>query len=775
MRARPLLLASWGLLLTLFLAQLLFNTTLRSDLSAFLPAGVTASDELLLGTLQEGPAARLWLMSLDGETPEVLAVVSKDLSRRLTKTGHFSQVLNGEEWLDGSAREQLFRWRYLLTPDMDEQYFSVANLRQHLEQRLEDLGSPFSVFEKELIASDPTAALYGVLDQLDQGGPAPEKHLGVWFSEDRKQVLLLAQTRAAGMDMDAQQQVMADIRKSLVRASEGADIRLTLSGAPFFALNSRQQIRSESQQLSIMASLFMILFMAWVYRDARRVLMTALPLMAGVLAGAATVSLFFGYIHGITLAFGITLIGVAIDYPVHVLSHSERSQRLEQAVQAIWPTLRLGVLTTVLGFAAMALTRFTGLAQLGVFAISGLLVAALATRSLLPALPTGGMRQQEPRLMQLASGLEYIRPFVVLQWLTLIVVIILLGLAAQKSRLWSEDIAELSPIPQQLRVQDQELRNRLGSVEPRYLMMLEGASDEAILQKQEQLAPLLNTAIEQGEIDGAQWAAQIIPSMRTQLLRQALLPEQEVLSQSLNAALLELPFRHETFEPFLADVENARQLSPLQPDAFDGTSLGLRLDSLFLEGRQRVGLIHLSGVSEPQAFMERVRDSKFPGIEFVDLKSETNRLVNSFRDEAVERIVWASLIILVILALGLRSLRRLIQVILPILLAVGVSASVPLLLGEQLNLFHLVSMLLVAGIGLDYGLFFSRREPGEIRARTLHALLICAVSTLVVFAMLAASSIPVLHAIGITVSSGVAATFLLAWLFSRPGRSMGEL
>ncbi|MDX1335491.1 MAG: MMPL family transporter, partial [Gammaproteobacteria bacterium] len=572
-----------------------------------------------------------------------------------------------------------------------------------------------------------------------------------------------------------QQQVMADIRKSLVRASEGADIRLTLSGAPFFALNSRQQIRSESQQLSIMASLFMILFMAWVYRDARRVLMTALPLIAGVMAGAATVSLFFGYIHGITLAFGITLIGVAIDYPVHVLSHAERSQRLEQAVRVIWPTLRLGVLTTVLGFAAMALTRFTGLAQLGVFAIGGLLVAALATRSLLPAIQAGDLHQPEPRLMQLAEGLDDFRPFIVLQWLSLLVVIILLVLAVQKSQLWSEDIAELSPIPQQLRTQDAELRGRLGSVEPRYLLMIEGGADEEILQKQEQLSPFLNVAIEQGEIDGAQWAAQLIPSMRTQLLRQALLPEQEPLSQSLNAALLELPFRHETFEPFLADVESARQLPPLQPDAFNDTSLGLKLDSLFLGDGQRVGLVHLSGVSKPQAFMNRVQNSGLTGLEFVDLKSETNRMVNGFRDEAVNRIVWASLLILVVLALGLRSLRRLIQVVLPIVLAVAVSASVPLLLGERLNLFHLVSMLLVAGIGLDYGLFFSRRDRSEIRGRTLHALLICAVSTLVVFAMLATSSIPVLHAIGITVSSGVAATFLLAWLFSRPGRSMGEL
>ncbi len=130
---------------------------------------------------------------------------------------------------------------------------------------------------------------------------------------------------------------------------------------------------------------------------------------------------------------------------------------------------------------------------------------------------------------------------------------------------------------------------------------------------------------------------------------------------------------------------------------------------------------------------------------------------------------------MLILVFGLRDHVRGLRVLLPIVLAVGLAASFPVLLGYRLNLFHLVSLLLVAGIGLDYALFFSRREASEDRLRTQHALLVCSTSTLVVFAMLAASSIPVLQAIGMTVATGVLSAFVLSWLFARQNNQTGIL
>lgn len=769
-----LVLLAWGIFFAVVLFQVLANTTIRSDMSAFLPTGDNEEQALLLKELQEGPAARIWLIALHGETPDVLSAISKDFAYRLRESALFLQVLNGEELLDEATRKKLFEWRYLLNPAVDKDYFSVASLNAALLERLDDLGSPMSSFQKELIPSDPTAAFTGWLSRQVSADGGPQYFNGVWFSKDRRQALLLAETRAAGMDLDQQQKAYTLIKQQLNKAREGAAVKLTVSGAPLFALESRTRIQQESQQLTMMASLFMLLFMGFVYRSARRVLMTTLPLAGGMLAAIACVSFYFGTLHGITLAFGVTLMGVALDYPVHVLSHIHRGEQVGRAVNRIWPTLRLGVLTTLMGYFAMTLTDFTGLAQLGMFSISGLLIAALLTRSLLPLIPDAG-RQPVPHLLDAAGYLDRQAPNF-LRVAILVVVIALLVLVAQTGETWSDDISELSPISPKLKAQDRALRTQMGAPEPRYLVLLFAETTERLLQKEEALTPFLEQAVTRGYLASAQSAAGILPSRASQLKRQSVLPDAETLGQRLDEALLDLPFRRELFRPFLDDVEHARTLPPLGPSDLETGSLGVRLAGLIrsFHGRS-VGLIQLSDVSDPRALEQLLQGVGIEGLRFIDLKRTTNEILDEFRLEALDRIAWASALIVAVLLIGLRAPVRTLRVLLPIILAVGLAASLPILLGERLNLFHLVSLLLVAGIGLDYALFFSRRESGFDRIRTLHALLVCSISTLAVFVMLAASPIPVLHAIGVTVATGVVSAFVLSWLFARQGNHSGLL
>jgi predicted exporter len=89
--------------------------------------------------------------------------------------------------------------------------------------------------------------------------------------------------------------------------------------------------------------------------------------------------------------------------------------------------------------------------------------------------------------------------------------------------------------------------------------------------------------------------------------------------------------------------------------------------------------------------------------------------------------------------------------------------------GVSLSLFHLIALVLAAGLGLDYALFFEHAaaDPAEQR-RTLHAVLVSTLSTGIVFGVLIASSIPVLRAIGVTVTLGVVGNFILALLLTRP-------
>jgi predicted exporter len=152
----------------------------------------------------------------------------------------------------------------------------------------------------------------------------------------------------------------------------------------------------------------------------------------------------------------------------------------------------------------------------------------------------------------------------------------------------------------------------------------------------------------------------------------------------------------------------------------------------------------------------------------VDLKEESNRLMTTYRDRTVELLGWGLVAIALVLAFGLRSIRLVGRVFAPILCSLIVVAAVLLGSGEPLSLFHVATFLLVIGLGLDYALFLNRPEGTEAeRIRTYFGLLVCSTTTILVFGVLAFSSTPVLHAIGVTAACGSVCCLLLAGMMAR--------
>lgn len=754
----------WALFTVLAIAQLL-HTRIVTDLTAYIPASDGGSLGKLSRILTEGSAARIWLVALSGDDPDSLGALSQRFAERLRKYDALRTILNGSGQTLGSSRELINKYRYLLDRRVEKGLFGEAMLRQELQARLQDLRSPWSSFSKLTLASDPTASTMHVLLEQMKPGQAPRRYAGVWFSDDLSHALMLIETRAGGMNLDAQQRVQEKINATFADVAIGSVAKLTLSGPALFALASRERIRDEAKESSLLASGLLLIFMAWVFPSLSRLALLAVPLLLGTLGGAVAVSLAFGFIHGITLAFGITLLGTAIDYPVHLFAHQREGETLRASVRDVWPTLRLGMITTVLAYLTFSLSAIPGLAQLGLMSACGLLVAALATRYLLPALGLRGSSRGSG-LWSFAGVMRAPNlPLKLLLPMTLVLLII--GYGALPQRIWPKDIADLSPIPAQLREQDHQLREQLKAPEPRYLLGVSGSSVEAVLQRQEQLWPQLDGAVIQGELEGFQMAAQILPSQSLQRDRLARLPNDGELRKCLKKAMAGLPFKSGVFSPFLADVQATRSLPPLSPLQFSGTPLGTQLGVLLIpNGSQWLGLVKLVNVHHPQTLGNQIQAANIPGVEFYDIKQQSNKLLAQFREDAVQRMVWAAGIILLLLLLALRDIRKVARVSLAVLLAVALAFALPLWLGESLNLFHLVSLMLVAGIGIDYGLFFARDDAWGGRVMTRAAVLACVISSVIVFVILAASKIPVLHSIGVTVASGVSAAFLLAWLFA---------
>ena len=262
----------------------------ETELSRLLPEGATPTERLLLTELRTGATGRLILIALEGEDADLLAGASKQLAAWMRESGAFHYVGNGEQAWTKEERERLFQYRYVLSPSVQESTFSRAHLRDSLELRLSDLTSPLSPMVKELIPGDPTGEFMKIL-QAWMTWTAPARHQGVWFSSDLRRALLVAETHAAGFDMEAQEQLQGQIRaafRSVAGTPSGAaPVQLVMTGPSVIAVEMRQTIQDDVWRLSLCATLLVTTFLFVSYGSISILALSLLPLTSAILAGIA--------------------------------------------------------------------------------------------------------------------------------------------------------------------------------------------------------------------------------------------------------------------------------------------------------------------------------------------------------------------------------------------------------------------------------------------------------------------------------------------------------
>lgn len=745
---------------------------LGGDLRMFMPAAQTPAQKLLIDELGEGPGSRLLLVALSGADAATLAAQSQAMRAALAADPRFTLVANGGDSGLEAIPERLRPYRYLLSPTLDTQAFDAAFLRAELEARVQDLGSPAAGLVEPLLPSDPTLETLKLADSW-QPANAPQRLHEVWFDRAGGQALLVAETKAAGFDPTGQESAVAAIERAFARTRGRNGSRLTLTGPGAFSVEIGGRTEREASWIGAIDTIGLVLLLWIAYRSWKAPLLGVLPLASAGLAGLGAVALLFEGVHGITVAFGFTLIGVVQDYPIHLFSHQRAGLSPWANARSIWPTLATGVASTCIAYVTFLASGVEGLEQLAVFTIAGLATAALATRLLLPALIDPDPRDpaDSPRLARLWRLVERVpRP----RWsLLALAIAAIAAVALAPGAFWQNDLSKLTPVAPDALARDARLRAELGAPDVRYVLALEGDSVESVLRLSERLRPALDGLVADGAIAGYDMAARYLPSAATQRARQARLPQPAALAKALEDALAPTPFRGDAFAPFVDDIAAARRARPLALADLAGTPLHASTAGLLVARRDHAtALVSLGGLADPAA-VARVAQAR--GARLLDLKQASESLVEAYRERVLAALAVAALLLALTVWIALRRPRRVWRVLLPMALTTLLVLAVLRGLGVELNLFHLVALILAAGLGLDYALFFDHAGDGYAdQLRTLHALVVCSLMTLLVFSLLALSSIPVLRAIGTTVALGVVFNFVLALLVARqPARPDG--
>lgn len=786
-RHRWLALGIW-LLLLLAGAGVIARSHFSADLSAFLPASPDAKQRMLIEQLQSGIASRTLFIGIEGgQDAADRAQVSREMGRRLRASGLFDQVQNGDttDWKE--AGTWVFDHRYQLSPDVMPARFTTEGLRDAILDTLSLLGTPAGNAFKPLLDRDPTGEAARIAEALIPP-TAPRTDEGVWVAREAPRALLLASTRAAGGDLDAQAAAIARVHGAFAEAAAGAKgqgaqaPRLLMSGTAVFSVQSRDSIKSEAIHLAVVGAIVMSGLLLLAFASLRALALALLPVATGVVAGTASVSLVFGNVHGLTMGFGSTLIGETVDYAIYYLIQA-RQVATERAGLAgwqrwrdvHWPTVRLGLLTSVCGFAALVFSGFPGLAQLGVFSIAGLVAAALATRYVLPVLaPNGATGKGLRRYMaQVAGAIVHALPRLRLPLMAL-------GVAAaalivwQGQELWRAKLSSMSPVPRSAQLLDESLRNDIGASEAATLVVAYGDTVEAALRNAEAAGARLDKLVDSGELLGYDTVTRFLPSQQTQARRLEALPDADTLRARLAEATADLPLSAQRLAPFVAEVEQARTRQPVGLKDMATGPLEAVTNALLFERPGGGWAAMLSLHTGPKFEHAKVVAALagLPEVTVADVGQELGDLYDRYLHDAFVQVALGALAVVVLLGIWLRSARRLFAVCLPLVVAVVLTLGAMAAMHMALSILHLVGLLLVVAVGSNYALFFDQLQvTGHADEDTLASLMLANLTTVVSFTLIAISAIPSLSAIGQVVAPGALLALLLSAAFARTGKA----
>jgi len=729
---------------------------LSANLMELVPGTAPDALELRAEQRMQDPLNREMLV-LVGHTDRQQAVaMAQTLGEQWLASGLFEKVQWTLQADLPALRTQLLQGRLAMLSAADRQLL-VEHPDLFVQQRVQALFDPFNGYS--LVPSqDDWLGLTGRIQNSQPQRGSVQLDIGsgalIADADGKSWVLLRARTTGNAFDMNLPLQV-ADLLEHSREEAARHDVQLLAASGLLYAANGQQQASREMTWVGGGATLGILLLLLLAFRR-WRVLLAFVPVLVGMLFGAVACVAAFGHMHVMTLVLGSSLIGVAVDYPLHYLSKSWSLKPWHSwpALRLTLPGLTLSLITSAIGYLALAWTPFPALTQIAVFSAAGLLGAYLSAVCLLPALLKGVDLRPAQWPLRVCEHLLGCREALLRQAKTPVLLALLIafcvgGLLQLSSK---NDIRQWIGAPQQLTDEARTIARITGYQPTSQFFLIRAANQQQLLERQNALRERLDQLIGLEKLQGYLSLNQLVsPPNEQQQVREALnkLP-------SFWQPLLDIGIPGEALQ---AELTKLQALPTVDIDAALTGPLAEPYRPLWLGPTDDgvAAMVSLQGINNPALL--RLQGEDLPGVTLVDRLGELNNVFAATQISAAElKLASCVLIVLVlILPFGLGGALRIVS--LPLLAALCSLASLGWL-GQPLTLFSLFGLLLVTAISVDYAILMREQVGGA--AVSLLGTLLAALTTWLSFGLLAVSSTPAVSNFGLSVSLGLFFSFLLA-------------
>jgi predicted exporter len=716
------------------------------------------------------PFARNILISLEvldtqGQTPTQGDVSVDSLTQAADKITEslkpplFVQAVSG---ISQSEKLKLFNWMYdrlpCLVNEEDiaflKEEISPASIDRQLQENIKVLHSPESVVLKKLILQDPLAfrrLLMGKLQQLNMmSGFSMDSDY--FLSKDNKHLLIIAETSIAITDFGGSRE-MLDYLYGVLDEFTPPGVQYRVICGHRYTVANAETIQSDLWRVFAVSITGLLLIFVIFLHNWRALFVLVMPASA-LLIGVAVTALFFGTVSAITIGFGAVLLGISVDFGLHVFYGLQQEHTdTRQVLAELTKPLSFCALTTIGVFAVLLFSNLPGQRQLAVFSITGIVTALLFALFVMPHLIPA-----RPVLSLKKLSLPRARAFIVPLWIFIALVAVIPATRVS----FDGNIRSIGMIPEDVLEDELQIKDTWGAVREQALVFCAAESPEEALQKNDFLFQKLKHEMPEVEFLSL---ASLIPSWRAQEQNLQRWSDfwndsnrKAALRTNLEQQGLQHGFTSAAFESFLQWLGQPPGIFTL--DDFD-KECNDKLISPFvaeLKDGQFAILTFVPDDDSVTTFLQKMKQD----IKIVSNRQFSMQLNHETVSDFTQFFSWAIIIIFVLLLILFRNGKKLVLAFLPVLAGVLIMSAIMSVSGIKVNLFNMVAAVLVIGLAADYGIFIVCTCVKAPNNAACNAVLVSGLTTFVGFGSLIIARHPSMNSIGITVAAGIIPSLLCA-------------
>ncbi len=642
------------------------------------------------------------------------------------------------------------------------------------ETNYRTLISPSGIVSKDIILKDPLGLSFIALKKLRQLGVTDDFVLkdGFLVSKDEKNILLFI-TPTFGSSETAENSKFAEQLYSLqnrLNRKYSGKVKSEYFGAALIAVANAQQIKKDIQFTVGIAMSLLILVFIFFYRKIYVPIILFVPTIFGGLLAVALLYLIRAEISAISLGIGSVLLGVTLDYSLHILTHIRNNETLESLYKDVTEPILMSSLTTALAFLCLLFLDSQALQDLGIFAAVSVLGASVFALFFIPLVYKNPLsRKQQVNVLDKVADYPFHKNKWLLGGLGLVLIV---SIFTYHKVEFNKDISKLNYEPAEIKIAMQHLDELTDISSKSVYLATYGKSVEGTLQLNDSIHETLEFLKEEGKISSFSSIGALVHSQRDQRKNIAQWEQfwNEKRKDSLKSNLIESGeergFKPTTFTRFYTFLDE--NFETLKPEDYQQIPSVLLEDYITTEADFTTITTLIKLEDENTSDIKNIF-REIPNTIVIDRQEMNETFLGNLKNDFNSLIGYCLLAVLLILFLFFRSFSLTLVTAVPIFLTWFLTLGIMGLFHIQFNIFNIIISTFIFGLGIDYSIFMTKgllkelRTGEKVMATHKTSIMLSVLTTILGVGVLVFAKHPALYSISIVSIIGIFSAMITAF------------